>query len=74
VILALNHRLPPAPGRQWDVKRVAATFFGFLASGMVRADGLITHRFDFEDAESAFQLIDRHPDQCTKAVLRFSKC
>ncbi len=66
-----DHRLPPAPGRQWDRNRVADTVFSLLVRGKLVVDGLISHQFAFADAAQAFELIDRHPEECTKVVLRF---
>ncbi len=42
-----------------------------LASGRLRTDGLITHRFPFERAAEAYELIDRHPDEVVKVVLTY---
>jgi threonine dehydrogenase-like Zn-dependent dehydrogenase len=70
-ILVPNHRLPPAPGRRWDRVRVVATVFDLIMRGKLVVDGLISHRYSFSDAARAFELIDQHPEQCTKVVLQF---
>jgi threonine dehydrogenase-like Zn-dependent dehydrogenase len=61
------HRDYPA----WDRARVHATAVELLASGRLRTDGLITHRFPFERAAEAYELIDRHPDEVVKVVLTY---
>ena len=71
-ILVPNCRLPPAPGRQWDRNRVVSTAFDLTARGKLVVDGLISHRFSFSDAAQAFELIDLHPEQCTKVILQFA--
>lgn len=42
-----------------------------LEAGSLTDDGLVTHKFKFEDIKSAFQLIHEHPEQVKKAVLLF---
>jgi len=68
-----NHlAVPPAPGRQWDVDRLNKTAFGYLTSGKLKTDGLISHTVPFSQAADAYDLIDRHPEQATKVVLQFT--
>lgn len=61
------HRDYPA----WDRARIHATATHLLASGDLRTDGLITHRFPFERAQDAYDLIDQHPDAVVKVVLTY---
>jgi len=70
-IRANNHRLPPAPGRAWDVERVAQTFFGLMARSDIAVGDLISHRIPFREAARAFRLIDEHPEQVSKVILTF---
>jgi 2-desacetyl-2-hydroxyethyl bacteriochlorophyllide A dehydrogenase len=67
----IHARLPASPGRQWDDVRVAKTFFRLLADGKVNVEGLISHRFSFEEADKAYDLIDKHPEDIIKVVLTF---
>jgi threonine dehydrogenase-like Zn-dependent dehydrogenase len=69
----IHARLPSSPGRQWDEVRVVKTFFKLLAEGKVQVGDLITHRFNFEEAEKAYELIDRHPEDIIKVLLTFSR-
>jgi 2-desacetyl-2-hydroxyethyl bacteriochlorophyllide A dehydrogenase len=71
-ILVPNHRLPAAPGRQWDRNRVVRTVLDLIFRGRLAVDGLISHRFSFSDAAQAFELIDQHPERCTKVILEFA--
>jgi 2-desacetyl-2-hydroxyethyl bacteriochlorophyllide A dehydrogenase len=61
------HRDHPA----WDRARVHAAATDLLASGRLRTDGLITHRFPFERAAEAYELIDYHPQETAKVVLTY---
>jgi 2-desacetyl-2-hydroxyethyl bacteriochlorophyllide A dehydrogenase len=70
-ILAINHRGEPAAGRAWDKIRVYHTLAQMFGEGKIRTDGLITQRFKFEDAQEAFDLIDKHPEEVLKVVLTF---
>lgn len=70
-ILAVNHRLPPAPGRAWDGPRVVSTITRWIFSGRVRVDGLITDRFPFAQAADAFRRVDEHAEECIKVILTF---
>jgi 2-desacetyl-2-hydroxyethyl bacteriochlorophyllide A dehydrogenase len=70
-ILAINHRGEPAEGRAWDRIRVYHTLVQMFGEGKIKTDGLITHKFKFEDAQEAFDLIDKHPEDVLKVVLTF---
>jgi len=70
-ILAINHRCEPAPGRAWDRIRVYHTLARMFGEGKIKTEGLITHKFKFEDAQEAFDLIDKHPEEILKVVLTF---
>ena len=71
LIRQVNHRLPPAVGRAWDIKRVTDTFFRLMARGDIALSDLISHRIPFGDAAKAFRLIDEHPEEVSKVVLEF---
>ncbi|PJM75674.1 zinc-binding alcohol dehydrogenase family protein [Bifidobacterium simiarum] len=42
-----------------------------MESGLIGDDGLVTHVFDYKDAQKAFDLLDAHPEQVKKLVLTF---
>ena len=70
-IIAVNHRMPPAPGRGWDRPRVIETVMRWILSGRVRVRKMITDRFRFEQAEEAFRKVDERASECTKVILTF---
>jgi threonine dehydrogenase-like Zn-dependent dehydrogenase len=70
-ILAINHRGEPASGRAWDRIRVYHTLVQMFGEGEIKTDSLITHKFKFEEAQKAFDLIDKHPEDIIKVVLTF---
>jgi 2-desacetyl-2-hydroxyethyl bacteriochlorophyllide A dehydrogenase len=70
-IRANNHRVPPAPGRAWDIKRVVNTFFRYMGEGKIDLEGVVSHVIPFSEAARAYQLVDEHPEQVSKVVLKF---
>jgi 2-desacetyl-2-hydroxyethyl bacteriochlorophyllide A dehydrogenase len=61
------HRDYPA----WDRARIHATATHLLATGRLRTESLISHRFPFARAAEAYALIDQHPDEVVKVVLTY---
>jgi 2-desacetyl-2-hydroxyethyl bacteriochlorophyllide A dehydrogenase len=61
------HRDHPA----WNRARIHETAAGLLERGLLRTDGLITHRFPFECAADAYRLIDQRPEDVVKVVLTY---
>ena len=55
----------------WNRGRVHATATHLMASGQLRTEGFITHRFPFEQAAKAYSLIDKNPDETVKVVLTY---
>jgi len=55
----------------WDTDRVRRTVLDLFAKGKLDAMSLVTHRFPFLEARQAYELIDRDPNACLKAVLEY---
>jgi threonine dehydrogenase-like Zn-dependent dehydrogenase len=55
----------------WTEKRLEETAVAWLAAGRIRTDGLISHRFSYDRAPEAYQLIDQHLDATVKVVLEY---
>jgi 2-desacetyl-2-hydroxyethyl bacteriochlorophyllide A dehydrogenase len=62
-----------APHRElgWDRRRLRSTALDLLARGRLEVDALVTHRFPFERAADAYELIDRRPDETLRVVLTY---
>ena len=61
------HRDYPA----WDRKRIHATVTDLLAQGRLNTKGIISHRFPFDRASEAYQLIDQNAEETVKVVLTY---
>lgn len=55
----------------WDRPRATRTVFELLERDMVRVAQLITHRFPYAEAPTAYRLIDEHPEETIKVVLSY---
>jgi 2-desacetyl-2-hydroxyethyl bacteriochlorophyllide A dehydrogenase len=62
-----SHRCFP----MWDVKRIEKTAVRLLESGQLETEGMITHRYPYEEAPSAYQLLDAHGEQTIKVLLTY---
>jgi len=62
-----------APHREpgWDRRRLRATALDLLVHGRVDVAAFITHRFPFERAAEAYELIDRRPEETLRVVLTY---
>lgn len=61
--------LRDAPG--WNLERLVRLAVSWLASGRLRAEGIITPVAAFEDAAEAYREIDEHPDRSIKLGIKF---
>ncbi len=61
------HRCHP----MWDTDRVRRTVLALFAEGRLEAKSMVTHRFPFREAARAFELIDKDPNRCLKAILEY---
>ena len=59
---------PPREPR-WTRSRARALAAQLLASGKLEAAALITHRFTLDEAATAYELIDRSPEEVVRATL-----
>lgn len=55
----------------WTLDRLNATARQLIASGLVRTQGLITHRIPFDRAAEAYALIADTPQDTIKVVLTY---
>ena len=61
----------PRVDHRWDLRRLERTVLGLAADGRLDVGSLVTHRFPVERAAEAFELVDRHSDECAQVVLGF---
>jgi threonine dehydrogenase-like Zn-dependent dehydrogenase len=66
-IFAVN----PALSYRWNVPRLERTIMALQAAGRLDLTPLITHEIPFREAESAYRLLDEHPDTAVQVVLTF---
>jgi 2-desacetyl-2-hydroxyethyl bacteriochlorophyllide A dehydrogenase len=62
-----------APQREpgWDRRRLRETALDLIAKGRLDVDAFITHRFPFERATEAYELIDGRPEDTLRVVLTY---
>ncbi|MBV4438315.1 zinc-binding alcohol dehydrogenase family protein [Clostridium tyrobutyricum] len=48
-----------------------ANVIRLMESGNLKSDGLITHKFKFEEVQKAFDFIDQYPEKVKKMILTF---
>ncbi|MEY8764721.1 MULTISPECIES: zinc-binding alcohol dehydrogenase family protein [Clostridium] len=48
-----------------------ANVIRLMENGNLKSDGLITHKFKFEEVQKAFDFIDKYPEEVKKMVLTF---
>lgn len=71
LVSARVESLPLRDHPAWTLRRLVETALGWLASGRLRADGIVTPVVPFEDAASAYSEIDEHPERSIKLGIRF---
>jgi threonine dehydrogenase-like Zn-dependent dehydrogenase len=64
-------RIAPALTARWDYARRRATVIALLAS--LPLDRLMSHRFAFEDAADAYQLVAERPGEALQVVLTYGE-
>ena len=63
--------LPMRDSPGWDLRRLTEVALFWLASGRLRAEGILTPIVPFEDAVEAYREIDEHPERSIKLGIRF---
>lgn len=72
LISARAESLPMRDAPAWTLARLVETALGWLASGQLRADGIITPVVPFAESVDAYRAIDEHPDRSIKLGIQFS--
>jgi len=65
--------LSPALDHRWTLGRLEQTVMALVTEGRISLEPLVTHVFEADEAEKAFQLLDQRPapDEVVQAVLKF---
>jgi predicted dehydrogenase/threonine dehydrogenase-like Zn-dependent dehydrogenase len=63
----------PLPYIRWTAQRNMEQFLGMVASGQVYLGPIITHRYDFQDAERAYRLITEGSENQIGVVLKYDE-
>lgn len=63
------HRCYP----MWTEERLVETSLHLLETGKITGDGIISHRFPYEQTSEAYDLIDRHPEKVIKAIITYPR-
>jgi threonine dehydrogenase-like Zn-dependent dehydrogenase len=61
---------PYAPA--WTLERLVEVALGWLTSGRLRTEGIVTPVVPFEESVEAYREIDEHPERSIKLGIRFS--
>jgi threonine dehydrogenase-like Zn-dependent dehydrogenase len=65
--------LSPALDHRWSVERLEKTVMALAAEGKISLEPLVTHVFEVDEAERAFQLLDQRPapEEVVQTVIKF---
>lgn len=55
----------------WDKARLQDAVFELLASGQLSTESLLTHRIPWREADSAYRLLDEHPDETVRVAITY---
>jgi threonine dehydrogenase-like Zn-dependent dehydrogenase len=64
--------LPMRDAPAWTLERMVRLGLGWLTSGRIRTDGIISPIVPFEESADAYRMIDEHPERSIKLGIRFS--
>lgn len=71
LVSARAESLPMRDAPGWTLARVVGTSLDWLASGRLRADGIVTPIVPFAESVEAYRAIDEHPERSIKLGIRF---
>lgn len=68
--MSVNH-CPHRDTPLWNLDRLNTTALHLLRCEKIIVEDLITHRFSFQDADKAYQLIQQQPETTLKVILEY---
>ena len=72
LVSARVESLPLRDAPAWTLERLVEVALGWLTSGRLRTEGIITPVAPFEESVQAYREIDEHPERSIKLGIRFS--
>jgi len=71
LVSARVESLPLRDGPAWTLERLVEVALGWLTSGRLRTEGVVTPVVPFEESVEAYREIDEHPERSIKLGIRF---
>ncbi len=71
LVSARSESLPLRDAPGWTLQRLVEVTQGWLVSGRLRTEGIVTPIVSFEESADAYRSIDEHPEQSIKLGIRF---
>lgn len=71
IVSARAESLPMRDAPAWTLERMVQLGLGWLTSGRIRAEGIISPIVPFEESAEAYRMIDEHPERSIKLGIRF---
>lgn len=71
LISARAESLPMRDAPAWTLARLVETALGWLVSGRLRVEGIVTPIVPFAESVDAYRAIDQHPDRSIKLGITF---
>jgi threonine dehydrogenase-like Zn-dependent dehydrogenase len=72
LVSARVESLPLRDAPAWTLERLIEVALGWLTSGRLRTEGIVTPVVPFEESVEAYREIDEHPERSIKLGIRFS--
>ena len=73
VICSQISGVAPELSYRWSVDRMVRRGIEMQSEGVLHLKPLITHVFPFSELATAYELLDRHPDEVMQVVLDFKQ-
>jgi threonine dehydrogenase-like Zn-dependent dehydrogenase len=71
LVSARVESLPLRDSPAWTLERLVEVALGWLTSGRLRTEGIVTPVVPFEESVEAYREIDEHPERSIKVGIRF---
>jgi threonine dehydrogenase-like Zn-dependent dehydrogenase len=71
LVSARVESLPLRDAPVWTLERLVEVALGWLTSGRLRTEGIVTPVVPFEESVEAYREIDEHPERSIKLGIRF---